>query len=288
MSVKIMLMVFSGRENPQWELSADQIGMLRDKLNGMRGTTMERPDGMLGGLGYQGFSLECSQELELEPSIFVHSNIVDLGPNSVALRDSGNSLEGWLLDTAGSAVEPKVRRYVQDQLGLPPAYAGAGAARTPRARGLEVPRYEPSIWNNDPTIRLSNNCYNYANNKLTNTFAQPGRASGSTLARPLTSTAVARGAIADGLEALANPEGWQGTPAEGHWVALVLSSDIDDYHWYRLDDVNARWSHKPGPTAARDVDGSLAQIADPRTCDRRPYAEFVGFFQTWPGRIKIR
>src|SRR6185436_16415041 len=120
MSVKIMLMVFSGRENPQWELSADQIGMLRDKLNGMRGTTMERPDGMLGGLGYQGFSLECSQELELEPSIFVHSNIVDLGPNSVALRDSGNSLEGWLLDTAGSAVEPKVRRYVQDQLGLPP------------------------------------------------------------------------------------------------------------------------------------------------------------------------
>lgn len=287
MAVKVTLMVYSGRENPEWNLSSDQIGQLRDKLASLRSTTMERPDGMLGGLGYQGFALTATQEIDLEPNIFVHANIVDLGPNSVALRDTDNSLEAWLLDTAGDAIEPKVRSYVQSQLG-PVAYAGASAQRKPRARVLEVPRYEPNIWNNDATIRRSNNCYNYANNKITNTFAQPGRAAGVTLPSPLDGRSVARGAISDGLEALADPEAWRSTPADGHWAALVLSTIIDDYHWYRLDDFNARWSHKPGQTPARDFDQAMAAIADPRTCDRGPYSDFIGFFHTYPARITIR
>jgi hypothetical protein len=280
-------MVFSGRENPQWQLSADQVGALREKLASLRSTTMERPDGMLGGLGYQGFALTVTQEMDLEPSIYVHGNIIDLGPSSVALRDSGNNLEAWLLDTAGDAVDPKVRSYVQSQF-APQVYAGPGAARKPRSRALEVPRYEPNIWNNDPNIRTNNNCYNYANNKITNTFAQPGRAAGVALPNPLTGQGVARGAIADGIEALADPEAWQSTPSDGHWVALVLSTLIDDYHWYRLDDLDARWSHKPGQTPARDFDQSSAPISDPRTCDRGPYADFIGFFHTFPGRITIR
>ena len=286
MGVKVMLMVFSGRENPEWELSGDQVNDLKAKLSNLRGTTMERPDGMLGGLGYQGFSVTATQEMEIEPNIFVHAGIVDLGPSNAALRDSGSTLESFLLDTAGSAIDQKVRTYVLSQL-APQAYAGA-SQRKPRARVLEVPRYEPNIWNNDPSIRRNNNCYNYANNKITNTFAQPGRGTGTTLPSPLTGQAVARGAIADGLEAQADPERWRTTPTEGHWIALVLSTTIDDYHWYRLDDENARWSHKPGQTAARDVDGSNAQISDPRTCDRAPYADFIGFFHTYPSRITIR
>ena len=288
MSVTIKLMVFSGRENPQWELTPDQVGVLRDKLNSLRGTTMERPTGMLGGLGYQGFSLSAEREIDLEQRVFVHANIVDLGPQSVALRDASNNLEAWLLDTAGSAVEPEVRSYVQSQFESPPLYAGGSAQRSPRARALEVPRFEPSIWNNDPSVLVHNNCYNYANNKITNTFAQPGRGTGAEAAFPPTGPGVTRAAISDGLEPLANPEGWQSTPTDGHWVALVISSVIRDYHWYRLDDFNARWSHKPGETKAREVDQSAAQISDPRTCDRRPYAEFAGFFHTYPGRITIR
>jgi len=287
MAVNVTLMVFSGRPNPQWQLSTDQIDALKQKLAGLRGTTMERPDGMLGGLGYQGFAVCATQEMDIEPNIFVHANIVDLGPNSVALRDSGNSLESWLLDSGAGAIDAKVRSYVQQQFA--PLYAGTAAVqRKPKAKVLEVPRYEPNIWNNDPNIRGNNNCYNYANNKITNTFAQPGRAAGTTLPSPLTGQAVARGAISDGLEALADPEAWQSTPADGHWVALVLSTLIDDYHWYRLDDINARWSHKPGQTQARDFDQSSAQIADPRTCDRGPYADFIGFFHTYPARITIR
>jgi hypothetical protein len=287
MSVNVTLMVFSGRENPSWELSADQIGSLREKLASLRGTTMERPEGMLGGLGYQGFSITATHEMELEPSIFVHNNVVDLGTHTVALRDTGNSLEAWLLDSGGSVVEPKVRTYVQSQFSAP-LYAGASAQRQPRARALEVPRYEPNIWNNDATIRRNNNCYNYANNKITNTFAQPGRGAGITLPSPLTGQSVARGAISDGLEGLANSEAWQSTPVDGHWAALVLSTIIDDYHWYRLDDYEARWSHKPGQTAARNIDQVGAAISDPRTCNRGPYADFIGFFHTFPSRITIR
>jgi len=288
MSVKIMLMVFSGRENPQWDLTSDQVGTLRDKLNALRGTTMERPAGMLGGLGYQGFSIWAAQEMDLEPNVFVHANIIDLGPRSVALRDNNNNLEAWLLDTGGDAVDPDVRRYVQSQFAAPPAYAGAGALRVPRASVLEVPRYEPNIWNNDPGICWNNNCYNYANNKITNTFAQPGDGSGAPFSRPPTGAGVARAAISDGLEALADPEAWQSTPTDGHWVALVISTAIRDYHWYRLDDSNARWSHKPGHTPARDFDQAVAQISDPRTCARDPYRDFIGFFHTYPTRITIR
>ena len=32
------------------------------------------------------------------------------------------------------------------------------------------------------------------------------------------------------IEALADPEAWQSTPVEGHWMALVISTVIDDYH----------------------------------------------------------
>ena len=37
--------------------------------------------------------------------------------------------------------------------------------------------YTPSTWNTNK--QLDNNCYNYANNKVTDTFAQPGRGSGA-------------------------------------------------------------------------------------------------------------
>src|SRR5262249_61775963 len=93
-------------------------------------------------------------------------------------------------------------------------------------------------------------------------------------------------AVRDGLEGLANPNAPQMTPVDGHFVALVIWPG-NDYHWYRPDDL-AQWSHKPGQTAARDYDNAGQPIADPKSCDRGPYTEFVAFFQTFPNRIIIR
>ena len=39
--------------------------------------------------------------------------------------------------------------------------------------------WEPSKWNDHGTVQYNNNCYNYASNLRTNTFAQPGRAHGA-------------------------------------------------------------------------------------------------------------
>lgn len=41
-----------------------------------------------------------------------------------------------------------------------------------------APEYHPERWNEYDIVRWNNNCYNYANQKITNTFAQPGKASG--------------------------------------------------------------------------------------------------------------
>jgi hypothetical protein len=39
--------------------------------------------------------------------------------------------------------------------------------------------FEPSEWNDGGQIQHNNNCYNYACNTRTDTFAQPGRGAGS-------------------------------------------------------------------------------------------------------------
>jgi len=289
MPVKVSLQVFSGRENPTWELDPLQVQELRDRLKGLV-TSLERPPGTLGGLGYQGFALDAERELDLEPSLFVHAGLVDTGASNATLQAPGGELERWLLSTAGDALAPALREYVEAQLPSSPRLAGRSSPS--RAKALEVPRFEPSVWNSDDNVRRHNNCYNYASNKLTNTFAQPGRGSGLIFTR-LEGTEVARAIVRDGVEALARPGAPAETPIEGHFIALVIwpplpgESEGTDYHFFRLDETT-HWSHKPGQTAARDVDAAGRGISDPATCDRGPYTEFVGYFHTFPDRIRIR
>jgi hypothetical protein len=281
LSVTVILNVFSGRSNPEWQLSEDQAQQLRERLEANRSTTFEKPPGVVGGLGYTGFKLVATQEDNIEPEIFVHNDVIDLGANNLSLRSVGRELERWLLSTAGEAVEPAVQRYVEGELG-----GGLYAGRPARARVLEVPRFEPHVWNNNPHTLANNNCYNYACNLMTNTFAQPGRASGFTPGS--VSVADYNQAVArDGLEVLADPNLPQRTPVDGHFMALVIWPGAD-FHFYRLDDVTALWSHKPGSTQARDTDQANAQIADPRACARGPYTDFASFLYIVPGHIAIR
>jgi hypothetical protein len=284
LSVTVTLQVFSGRQNPSWSLDDTQASELRDRLAEIRTTSYEKPPGIIGGLGYTGFLIEAKQEADIEPSIFVHDDVVDLGSGNVSLRGSGRALESWLLRTGGDAVEPVVKQHVEDKL-RPAAYAGRSSAAV-RARALEVPRFEPHVWNTNPTTLYSNNCYNYGCNLMTNSFAQPGRASGYTPAA-MAGAEYARACASDGLEVLASQNMPASTPAEGHFMALVIWPGAD-FHFYRLDDMDAKWSHKPGHTQARDFDGSNAPIADPKTCDRGPYTEFVGYLYVIPPRITIR
>ena len=140
-----------------------------------------------------------------------------------------------------------------------------------------LPSYKPAYWNDKGTIQYGNNCYNYGNNKRTDTFAQPGKASGTTLTSAnMNCTDVGNAAVADGLELLP-PSGV--CPGKKDKVGLVVDPGTD-YHWYRLDS-SGMWSHKPGGTAATDRDNSGHPISNPETADRCGgwlcYTDFCGY-----------
>jgi hypothetical protein len=118
---------------------------------------------------------------------------------------------------------------------------------------------------------------------MTNTFAQPGNASGKSITTESCS----------GVQPLAVDDGLVATTGfstalkagEGFYVALVIWPG-EDFHWYRQDS-NGCWSHKPGQTAARNTDNKGAPITDPKTCDRGPYTDFCSFMIT-KSTVKIK
>ncbi|MFT3870318.1 MAG: hypothetical protein QM715_17860 [Nibricoccus sp.] len=140
-----------------------------------------------------------------------------------------------------------------------------------------TPAYEPWYWNDWGTIQYNNNCYNYSNNRRTDTFAQPGRASGNMYVN-VNVAEVSAGAISDGLE----PTDATSISPEGKTkLAMVIDPDPywPDFHWYRLDS-NGYWTHKPGQTPATNLDNSGQPITDPETADRGSYTIFGGYFFT--------
>ena len=148
-----------------------------------------------------------------------------------------------------------------------------------------APLYEPDWWN-DPSRQPYNNCYNYGTNYRTDTFAQPGRATGHLRASPPFCSDCRDSAVSDGL--IDSPNADNKCPKEGHLVALVISPGpgFFDFHWFRKG-RNGRWSHKPGSGAATNLDNSAHTIADPRTADRGPYTDFGTFMTVMHGHTKI-
>ena len=146
-----------------------------------------------------------------------------------------------------------------------------------------VPTFDPSAWNDGNGIQFHNNCYNYACNIRTDTFAQPGRASGH-MYTSLDCASVGSGAQSDGLASVDCDEGC-GCGKCCHEVALVMDPGVD-FHWYRKD-RDGTWSHKPGGTEARNIDNSGHVITDPRTADRGMYTVFCGCYCVCDGAVSI-
>jgi hypothetical protein len=145
---------------------------------------------------------------------------------------------------------------------------------------IEICPANLSFWNSDSSICWDNNCYNYATNRRTNTFAQPGRGSGhpnSTMQCANVSTA----AKYDGAHVRFDcfPDSEKPRPL----MALVVDPNWD-YHWYRYVYVRLftcrlyLWAHKPGHTKARITDNSGQIVWNPETCDRGGYTDFCGYF----------
>jgi len=131
-----------------------------------------------------------------------------------------------------------------------------------------------------------NNCYNYGNDIVTDTFAQPGRGSGQKWSYN-TCDDIKASAIRDGLV-------WVGTqlpkvnPQVGHYMALLIWPNTN-FHWIRLDSLPAGgwWSHKPGGTPVRNIDNNGKKINDPSIQDFSPWSQFCGYMTTVPSTARI-
>lgn len=250
-----MLDVYSGVPNPVWPIADD----LAEQMNSVGGGEAGQ------GLGYRGFKI-----IEAQTDVSAATTADAIGDFTQSTVVFGNSeAEKQLLEAgvAAGAINDDLFGYVSQTIGGGSPSGGAamvaGNPGCPPCGGGDAPSYDPNFWN-DPARQPRNNCYNYANNNPTNTFAQPGRGTGQVFGS-LDCDGVRQAAERDGM---VTTDTYQAS-RPGWYVALVIWPG-QDYHWYRQDDVGC-WSHKPGQTAARNVDSSGAAITDPNQCDRGPY-----------------
>ena len=54
MTVLVTLDIFSGRQNPTWTLSEEQVEQLQERVEAVEERTLAKPSGVLSKLGYRG------------------------------------------------------------------------------------------------------------------------------------------------------------------------------------------------------------------------------------------
>ena len=276
-TVTVTLNVFSGRPNPSWTLSRQQAQELIHKLRSLSAKTFDQTGESPARLGYRGFTVGGIKDPKIGERLEIHDNTVDMGDLAPKRVDMDHGLEQWLLRTGRDAVPSDVRSLVEKELSV---LKQLHKRRQPES--LVPTSFNPRVWNTSKIVRETNNCYNYANDRITLTFAQPGLGRQCGRRSELTCDEVRKAAQCDGLEMIQNPS----EATDGHAVALVIWPGRD-YHWYRLDE-NGKWSHKPGRTPATDLDQQKRQILDPKTCDRGPYKDFCGYMKTVPTKVRIK
>jgi hypothetical protein len=151
----------------------------------------------------------------------------------------------------------------------------AGVAVAQENKTTVVPKTYFQFWNSKFSITDNNNCYNYATNRVTNSFAQPGEASNA-IYEELTCTSVYEAAAKD-LGLVPATYFPYNNKNDETLIALVVAPH-DDFHWYRRDD-DGNWTHKMGGTPATKFDDSNNIITDPETADRGYYTDFCGYFK---------
>ena len=143
----------------------------------------------------------------------------------------------------------------------------------------------PDNWNYQP-VQRRNNCYNYACNTITNTFAQPGKWGGQRHSR-FEASNVYRACLRDGLVPIREMSRYRlPRPPRGYCLIALFIWPGEDFHFIRRD-LNGYWSQKNGKGRARNYDNGLRPIRDPRFGMMGPYRVFAGFLGVHPG-VRIR
>jgi hypothetical protein len=156
--------------------------------------------------------------------------------------------------------------------------------------------FNPDRYNKFKGIKESHNCYAYAFDymKLPNldsctkescpiSFPQPGRASGypkwSDVKGKRCPDLVSR--LIGDVPGIKRATFEQKCPKRMRKIALV-ADEKEDYHFFRQD-LNKKWSHKPGATDVSDLDATKRPIYDPQLASREypdsglNYNKFCGY-----------
>jgi hypothetical protein len=302
--------VFSGRPNPVWRLSNRDNARLLERLSGRALPPATGADTILG---FRGFIVSAGSDDEMPDTMATEVRIGGPMPAQAPAPEphlTALSAFEWaevsrfLLNTGRHVLDPAVatslESLIQTQAAPSPKEDAAlwmepaePAPEEPPAG--EVPRteaavpedlaalapcviantpYNPGFWNR-PGVQGKNNCYNFAMNWRSDTFAQPGRISG----HPYT---------AINCSAIGTAADWDGCHSycsgSNKNVALVIAPRFlgngPDFHWYRRQ-REGFWAHKPGGGAAtnRDNRGRLIDGTSltPANCDRGDYIIFCGY-----------
>ncbi|MBP2472119.1 hypothetical protein JOF53_000991 [Crossiella equi] len=293
--LRITADIFSGRPNPVWDVADGAEA--RDAVRALSRAAELLTDGVPAGagLGFRGFHVEALGD-DHGADLGLTQAYLPLGTQAAA--ELGERLLGLVRGSSAQAAAPgeslpveeeALTDYLSAQLATSSTATGQdrrGGAQAPAPEQpedaaaavcyFERSAFNPGFWNNDATTLRYNNCYNYASNWRTNTFAQPGRGTGS-MYTAITCPEVTRAALHDGMHHRYNC--FPDSEKPRYLVALVVAPGpgFRDYHWYRLQ-LEGYWGHKPGSTPARNTDNSGVVIANPETCNRGPYTQFCGYF----------
>ncbi|MEA2600776.1 MAG: hypothetical protein QOF89_1768 [Acidobacteriota bacterium] len=270
--LSVTLDIFSARRNPSWILSAKEEQELIDRV--MAHPSLIGPiSAPTRGLGYRGYIVNTlkggTSRLQI-PSRFRIGHLKD--------KDQSAS---WLLDTSekpDTEVDDYLREFAERSILAPttiPTQPTGAAPKSVNLRGLEkdsscLDNYltsdtDFSFWN-DAYSMDHNNCYNFAANYRSDTFAQPGNYSGHPFGSFTCSS----------VGTACNWDGWVSSCQTNNLSIALVIWPGNDFHFYRLC-TNGHWCHKPGHTAARNYDDSGNYITDPRTANRGPYTSFCSF-----------
>lgn len=286
----VTLDIFSGRPNPSWKISDKKAKELVDRVAHRALADAQQVD---NALGFRGFVVSSPSDDALPqhmPATFRIGGAMAAGMEHGDGRKAALSADEvddsvrWLLATGEHAIPDAVMEAVRDEietasraLAQPPAAEAAAdevesaakAAAAAAACVIANTAYNPGFWN-VPAVQPYNNCYNYAMNHRSDTFAQPGRISGHPNS-VMQCAQVAAAANWDGCLAVCS--------GSNKNVALVIWPGVD-YHWYRRHSEGF-WGHKPGSTAARNTDNAGQLIngttRTPANCNRGPYTIFCGY-----------
>jgi hypothetical protein len=296
--LRVTVDIFSGRPNPTWIITDDnEVNWIRKGIAERRGAISKAGQGFQG-LGYRGIHISLlgddDEELKL-PAEFVIAN--DATRSSRQLHDIARriiegmtkhakirlpvhdetpldkTIQKFALESFAVFDKAKFREWKLDIVATRGVRVTVRDPKCEEGCQYEESRFNPAFWNSNSYVMEHNNCYNYARNWKTNTFAQPGKASGNpngTMSCPKVTAA----AISDGFHRRCDCLPQSEYPRR--LVALVIAPGAD-YHWYRKQKGNF-WGHKPGRTAAKKTDNSGAVITNPETCNRGPYTQFCGYF----------